>query len=124
MNWQPGMTLEDIEKRTILEALRFYRGNKTQTASALGITAKTLYNKLETYEVRDEGKEQRRLIESGNSFNAQKGPERKPGESLSQAEKRNAVEPVAQLPAQQSVHMREQQEVQEVSSAPTRSRRR
>lgn len=47
--WQPGMTLADVEKATILHAFRHFRGNKTQTASALGITVKTIYNKLEAY---------------------------------------------------------------------------
>lgn len=48
-SWQPGMTLADVEKATILHAFRHFRGNKTQTAQALGITVKTIYNKLESY---------------------------------------------------------------------------
>jgi hypothetical protein len=49
VNWMPGMTLEQIEKLVILEALKFYRGNKSQTALTLGITVKTIDNKLERY---------------------------------------------------------------------------
>lgn len=51
VNWQPGMTLDEMEKHTILQAYRFYRSNKTQTAIALGISVRTLDNKLEKYEL-------------------------------------------------------------------------
>jgi two-component system response regulator HydG len=43
--------LEDIEREHILNALQFYNGNKSKTSAALGITLKTLYNKLNKYEV-------------------------------------------------------------------------
>lgn len=48
--WSPGVTLDAIEKQVILKAFRFYRGNKTATAQALGIAIRTLDNKLEKYE--------------------------------------------------------------------------
>lgn len=47
---EPILALEDIEKNHILRTLAFYEGNKTQSAHALGITLKTLYNKLNRYE--------------------------------------------------------------------------
>jgi transcriptional regulator with GAF, ATPase, and Fis domain len=43
------MSLEDVEKAHILRALSFHQGNKTRTAQSLGITIKTLYNKLHRY---------------------------------------------------------------------------
>jgi len=43
--------LDDIEREHILNALQFYNGNKSKTSAALGITLKTLYNKLNKYEV-------------------------------------------------------------------------
>jgi transcriptional regulator with PAS, ATPase and Fis domain len=43
------ITLHELEKRYIVEALRHFDGNKTQAANALGITIKTLYNKLHEY---------------------------------------------------------------------------
>ena len=43
------MPLEDVEKSHILRALSFNHGNKTKTAQSLGITIKTLYNKLHRY---------------------------------------------------------------------------
>lgn len=47
--WSPGVTLDAIEKEVILKAYRFYKSNKTQTASALGIAIRTLDHKLERY---------------------------------------------------------------------------
>ena len=43
------MTLDDVEKTHILKTLTFQGGNKTKTAHSLGITIKTLYNKLHRY---------------------------------------------------------------------------
>lgn len=48
--WTPGMTLDEVEKRTILKAFRHYRGNKTTTANVLKIAIRTLDNKLKSYE--------------------------------------------------------------------------
>jgi hypothetical protein len=49
MMWCPGDTLAKIEKRTILEALRFYQGDRKRTAESLGIALRTLYNKMDEY---------------------------------------------------------------------------
>lgn len=42
--------LEQVEKRHILRVLAYFKGNKTKAANAMGITVKTLYNKLAQYE--------------------------------------------------------------------------
>ncbi|PIS11465.1 MAG: sigma-54-dependent Fis family transcriptional regulator [Bdellovibrio sp. CG10_big_fil_rev_8_21_14_0_10_47_8] len=47
--YDPTITLGELEKRYILKALGHFDGNKTQAANALGITIKTLYNKLHEY---------------------------------------------------------------------------
>lgn len=48
-DYDPTMTIHELEKRHILKALNHVDGNKTQAANALGITIKTLYNKLHEY---------------------------------------------------------------------------
>jgi transcriptional regulator with GAF, ATPase, and Fis domain len=45
------MPLEEMEKNHILRTLTYNHGNKTKTAQSLGITIKTLYNKLHRYGV-------------------------------------------------------------------------
>jgi len=42
-----GTTLDEIERRMIHETLRFTSGDKTRAAALLGITARTIYRKLE-----------------------------------------------------------------------------
>jgi DNA-binding NtrC family response regulator len=49
ITWQPGVTLEEVEKQAILLALKFYQNNKTQTARSLGIAIRTLDAKLDKY---------------------------------------------------------------------------
>jgi DNA-binding NtrC family response regulator len=41
--------LDELERRAILEALEAFGNNKTQAARALGISLKTLHNKLKRY---------------------------------------------------------------------------
>lgn len=48
---QISLPLEEVEKNHILRVLAYHQGNKTKTAHALGVTIKTLYNKLHRYGV-------------------------------------------------------------------------
>lgn len=48
-----GTSLEEIEREAITQTLTENEGNKTQTAQQLGISVKTLYNKLDKYESLD-----------------------------------------------------------------------
>ena len=45
----PSMTLHELERNYIMKSLNFFDGNKTRVANVLGITIKTLYNKLHEY---------------------------------------------------------------------------
>jgi DNA-binding NtrC family response regulator len=47
--WTPGRTLDQIEKNVILDALKYHQGNRTHTAKSLGISIRTLRNKLADY---------------------------------------------------------------------------
>jgi DNA-binding NtrC family response regulator len=42
-------TLQEVEKEHILLALELSNGNKTKAANLLGVSIKTIYNKINTY---------------------------------------------------------------------------
>lgn len=50
-DYDPAVKITDLERIWILKAMEHFRGNKTQASVALGITIKTLYNKLHEYGV-------------------------------------------------------------------------
>ena len=45
-----GLTLHEMEKRLILSTLQIYSQNRTKAASILGISVRTLRNKLQEYQ--------------------------------------------------------------------------
>lgn len=49
-----GTTLPDIERESIIKTLQMARGNKLKAAEILGISRRSLYNKLEDYNINDE----------------------------------------------------------------------
>jgi DNA-binding NtrC family response regulator len=49
LNFFVGTPLADAQRETILATLKHYSGNKRLTAEALGISLKTLYNRLKEY---------------------------------------------------------------------------
>lgn len=49
LSYDPSLTLSDIQKAYVLRSLQYFEGNKTKVAAALGVTIKTLYNKLHEY---------------------------------------------------------------------------
>ncbi len=51
----PGMKVEEAERRLIFETLAFTQNNKTRAAEMLGISLKTLHNKLKEYESQPQG---------------------------------------------------------------------
>ena len=46
----PEVSLAELERRHILSVLNYTDGNKTRAAGILGISTRTLYNKLAEYE--------------------------------------------------------------------------
>jgi DNA-binding NtrC family response regulator len=49
VRFRVGMTFEDIEREMLLKTLAHYNNNKRHAARALGITTKTIYNRLLRY---------------------------------------------------------------------------
>jgi DNA-binding NtrC family response regulator len=47
-----GISIDEAEKLLIMRTLELNQGNKPKTAEILGISLKTLYNKLERYELK------------------------------------------------------------------------
>ena len=45
-----GSSLDEVEREMITRTIEFTGGNKTRAAEILGVSSKTLYNKLEQYE--------------------------------------------------------------------------
>jgi Nif-specific regulatory protein len=58
------VTLFDLERAHILKTLEHLNGNKTRAAKSLGITVKTLYNKLHSYGIFDEHKTQQNAVQN------------------------------------------------------------
>jgi len=52
---RPGMPVAEAERRLIYETLAFTQNNKTRAAEMLGISLKTLHNKLKEYESQPQG---------------------------------------------------------------------
>jgi len=46
---RPGMSLRNMEKKLILATVEHFRGNRSDSARSLGISKKTLYNRLKKY---------------------------------------------------------------------------
>lgn len=137
--WQPGVTLEELEKAAILKALRFHGGNKTVTANALGIAIRTLDSKLEkyandksvtrpvgrNYDITDGGRrDQWGRIKPEHDIRSPKYQGDPAAQKGAQAKAGLLVEPASQVPAQQPVPVSDSadKEVQELlSKKPTPS---
>lgn len=49
-----GTPLPEIERKSIIKTLQLSKGNKLKAAEMLGISRRSLYNKLEDYDIKDE----------------------------------------------------------------------
>jgi two-component system response regulator HydG len=54
LTFSVGTPLEEVERRMIMETLKFTRGDKRLAADLLGIATRTIYRKLESGQIRDE----------------------------------------------------------------------
>jgi transcriptional regulator with PAS, ATPase and Fis domain len=59
---EPGTTVEEAERRLILMTLEHTRDNKTRAAEILGISLKTLHNKLNKLRGRTPGRKQEETV--------------------------------------------------------------
>jgi DNA-binding NtrC family response regulator len=50
-----GMTFDEIERRMLIKTLEFFKDDKTKAARALGISVKTIYNRLARYQQNGHG---------------------------------------------------------------------
>jgi DNA-binding NtrC family response regulator len=48
-SWMVGMSLAEIERHALLQTLAACNGNKARAARMLGVSEKTIYNKLKQY---------------------------------------------------------------------------
>lgn len=51
LHFKVGVSIEEAERRLILATLEHYTGDKRKTADVLGVSLKTLYNRLNAYKV-------------------------------------------------------------------------
>jgi hypothetical protein len=124
ITWSPGITLDDIEKQVILKAFRFYRGNKTTTAQALGVSVRTIDNKLERYQLEDSEKEksdEQRRLDRENFLARQRGIvtiNAETGSSVLGSASGARVEPTSEDSAQQTMPLPKRAQVQTVLPGP------
>lgn len=52
IEWRPGMTLDDLERQVILASIAHHDHNRTAAAKALGVSTRTIHNKLNRYGVK------------------------------------------------------------------------
>ncbi|WP_265584064.1 helix-turn-helix domain-containing protein [Chitinimonas koreensis] len=53
LEFEVGTSLDEAERRIIFATLERYQGNKRRTAKVLGVSLKTLYNRLNEYAASD-----------------------------------------------------------------------
>jgi two-component system response regulator HydG len=66
---EPGRPIRDVERELIMKTLEHYNGNKKAAARTLGVSLKTLYNRLNEYRVTSRG--------AGGHGDERRDPERK-----------------------------------------------
>lgn len=130
--WSPGVSLDEVEKQVILKAFRHFRGNKTVTAQALGISIRTLESRFEKYEADKKGQDERdavdRIRREKHAIRSRYGnlpPPDQASDSEEDAESAGnsstagvRMEPASGTPTQQSVPVSQRPQVQSVLPKP------
>ena len=57
IRFRAGMSLPEIEKESIIKTMKKVKGNKAKAAELLGISRRSLYNKIAEYGIEDSKKE-------------------------------------------------------------------
>jgi hypothetical protein len=116
IQWAPGLTLESVEQMIIVQAIKFYGGNKTKTADSLGIAIRTLDNKLEKYDAdrRDAASAAERERKNREEWLHKHRASAQKIDGLSSPDSGTRVEPVIEVTAKPKVSMPQRAQVQEV----------
>lgn len=122
ITWSPGVTLDDIEEQVIQKALTHFRGNKAQVAAALGISVRTVDNKLDKYELaraEERAKEDERKRVRAEQLARARGihpvhPAASYGSAFEASEQGIRLEPVTYATPQHQVPLSLRSEVQEM----------
>ena len=119
VTWSPGMKLEFLEKQVIEQAMRFYQGRKVVVAEVLGITTRTLDNKLNKYEEENKAGERERELtkqreQTERDYQRNGRPGSTPTGKSSNTSEGVRVEPAAKVTPQHFVSVSKREEVQEV----------
>lgn len=59
LTWTPGVTLQDIERSCIMQALRYFNGNTASVGRSLGISDRTVRKRIDEYKAQDRVREMR-----------------------------------------------------------------
>jgi len=49
MSWAPGKTLEQVKKEAVIACLEHFKGNRTHTATSLGVSLRSIRNWINDY---------------------------------------------------------------------------
>ena len=67
-----GTSIADMERAMIMATLKRCGGNKTRTAAMLGVSLKTLYNRLNAYRALDLGEMPTERVEGAQASTTEK----------------------------------------------------
>jgi DNA-binding NtrC family response regulator len=72
ITFKVGTSLQEIERQVLLKTLAYFGNNRTQAARALGVSARTIYNRLQALQASRPAGRQPRRPKAGASSNARR----------------------------------------------------